>query len=186
MAFRGRDTGGSKKDREKRGARERELEERERRRRDRELEERERKLKERELELERREIELEGGEKKGKIKVGEEYEFRAPEFDERAFKFREMEEGKLYLIIFAISIGMGLVSYYLWYEITNENPLNLYGLLGFVPILGSMSLVYLVPKLLNLDLGHYTKLSWIKLYLFYFMLCLAFWVVFTDALSNPF
>ena len=168
----------------KEDSRERELKERERRLKERELEERGGRLKEREEELERREMERE--EKKGKIKVGEEYEFRAPEFNEREFKFREMEEGKLFLILFAISIGLGLTSYYLWYEITGGNPNNLYGLLGFLQILGSMCLVYFVPKLLNLDLGHYTKFSWVKLYFYYFLLCLAFWIVFTGALSNPF
>jgi hypothetical protein len=97
-----------------------------------------------------------------------------------------MEEGKLLVILFAISIGIGLGVYYLWYAITGGDPHDLYGLLGFVPILVSMCLVYIVPLMLNLDLGHYTKFKWVQIYFYYFLMCLAFWIVFTDLLANPF
>jgi len=181
MEFRGTGRGGKKDSRDLK-SRERGLEEKERKLKERELEEKERRLKDREKRLKERELELEIKEsegKKGKVKVGEDYEFRAPEFDEKAFKFREMEEGKLFIILFAISIGMGLLAYAL-------NPYNVYGLLGFIPILMSMSLVYLIPRFLNLDIDHYTKWKWAYAFLLYFLMCLGFWIVFTDAFSNPF
>lgn len=114
-----------------------------------------------------------------KDKKEDEYEFEMPKFDEKEFIEKEKKKAKTYFISFGFGIIMGIISRFLW---VNISPGLRWGL-TFLLAVCSIGFLAKVLQIFNVDISKFGKKEWLGSIAFYFFTWLAIFIL---SINPPF